>query len=544
MLWAILLASAFVPLTLAFSSLRRGFLSSQYSSLARAPSLLHAKPSLVVVSPPGGVGEVAAVKAASMGSNVMWFVVSNDKQKQQVVLSQYALEEVQTAGGRVQLAGSDASSLLLPVEDPNSAVQAVSAWCGASDAILCSFDGMDDALAKLAVNRRWSDNEEDPKTVWKNAIKVAAREAAKSVKGRKIAVLSAFEDESKSGDEDSEEGGGLGGLVGSLLGGKRPAIPSTLSRALDSNPQKVVKLRHGQLFGIPESSPDFSPLVGGPRRNPELCEEYNMRSIRVDPTLSLSGNVMMGSNTRSSRHSVGEAGAIIALGKVTAPASGLDVCVSSQRGSEAVDLEVWEQEFSRIAKMMSSSGGTQLFSAEFGSVPDVKRLADWLTTKWAPAVLRTYDIAAIRVGARPVYATRSEEGKVEVVWQQLVDFNSVTVGKMVIEVTDSGLVATRGPGDASKGFGSVSSKPLAGEDVLVRRLAEAASQAIEKGLAMKVRGVLLVSVHAVLICSNTPFFASLYDTILSHERQRSQKKYPRRIRWKLFQSLVFRAQKL
>ena len=109
-----------------------------------------------------------------------------------------------------------------------------------------------------------------------------------------------------------------------------------------------------------------------------------------------------------------------------------------------------------------------------------------------------YDIAAIRTGARPVYATRTGgDGKVEIIWQELVNFDSVTVGRMIIQVTDTGLTATRGPGDASKGFGTVSSKPLAGEDVLVRRLADAASQAIEKGLAKKVR------LFPVILCTET-----------------------------------------
>jgi hypothetical protein len=112
-----------------------------------------------------------------------------------------------------------------------------------------------------------------------------------------------------------------------------------------------------------------------------------------------------------------------------------------------------------------------------------------LATKWAPAILRTYDIAAIRVGARPVYASRVGENGVEIAWQQLVDFSSVTVGKMAITVSDTGLVATRGAGDPSKGFGTVSRKPLSGEDVLVRRLADAVAQAMEKGLARKVRSI-------------------------------------------------------
>lgn len=160
-------------------------------------------------------------------------------------------------------------------------------------------------------------------------------------------------------------------------------------------------------------------------------------------------------------------------------------CLSSQLGSEPVPLDDWKEEFERSAKMLQSGRGAQLFSASFSSIPDTERLADWINTKWAPAVLRTYDIATIRSGERPVFANRAGEGMVEIVWQELVDFKSVTVGKMVIQVSDTGIVATRGPGDAAAGYGSVSPKPLNGENVLVLRLADAASQAIDKGLAKK-----------------------------------------------------------
>ena len=215
-----------------------------------------------------------------------------------------------------------------------------------------------------------------------------------------------------------------------------------------------------------------------------LTEEYTMRSVRIDSSLSVSGNTMMGSTTRSSRHAVGEAAALMVMGKVTAETTG-DVCVSSLPGKEPVPLEAWQEEFTRVEAMLKAGKGAQLFTTSFTSVPDVERLADWLATKWAPAVLRTYDIAAIRIGARPVYASRTDSGEVEIVWQELVDFQSVVAGKMVIKVTDTGITATRGPGDASKGFGAISRKPLNGEDVLVRQLAEAASQAVEKGLAKK-----------------------------------------------------------
>lgn len=433
--------------------------------------------SLVVVSPPGGVGEVAAVKAAERGSDVRWFVVAQEATGQ-VVLAQEALDSIAAAGGSVELAGADVSSLLLSQEEAGSAVQAVSSWCGTADAMVCTFDGVELTKKKL------KPDEEDPRIAWKNAIKVAARESAKLISERKVALLSADDMEDMNAGETSEGRGGLGSLVGGLLGAKVD-IPTSLPEAMSPDGKGLLKVRYGQIFGTPESSPNFSALVGGPRRDPELCEEYSMRTIRVDPTLSLSGNLMMGKTTRSSRHAVGEAAALITLGKVPVQ-PGLDVCVSSQQGTDPPTNEVWTKEFQRVETMMSSGTAAQLFSTEFGSVPDTERLADWLATKWAPAVLRTYDIAAIRTGARPVYATRAGEGKVEVVWQQLVNFDSVTVGCMVIQVTEKGLTATRGPGDASKGFGTVSAKPLAGEDVMVRLLAGAASQAIEKGLAKKV----------------------------------------------------------
>ena len=91
-----------------------------------------------------------------------------------------------------------------------------------------------------------------------------------------------------------------------------------------------------------------------------------------------------------------------------------------------------------------------------------------------------------RVGARPVYASRTAPGEVEIVWQELKDFKSIVVGKMIIKVTETGVTAMRGPGDASAGYGNISSTPLNGEDILVRRLSDAATQAMEKGLATKV----------------------------------------------------------
>ena len=509
------LSTAVRGFTSSTSTAHRLLLSLSSKSTTTTNSHLYAEnPKLVVVSPPGGVGEVAAVKAATQGAQVQWFVVSPPPSKDptttttsssssqsssdQVVLSQQALQQIADAGGKVELAGADAASLLLPQDDASSAMAAVATWCraAAGGGLVCTYDGAEDSKTKRTVKQEELERE----ATWKNAIKVAAQQASRAVgtttqkqqPSYKVAILSADEavdTVSEETDDSSKKGGNL---LGALFKGK-VEIPETLAAAMcgeqesESSSNNLLTLRYGQLFGTPESSPDFSPLLGGPKKQPEFCQEYVMRSVRVDPTLSVSGNLMLsGSTTQSSRHAVGEAAALMALGKVPVTNKKLDVSLSSQRGTDPVDRDTWQEEFARVQEMLESGQGAQLFSTDFGKVPNVPRLADWLATKWAPTVLRTYDIAAIRVGARPVYVLQPAEDVVEIVWQQLVNFESVVVGKMIIQVTDNGLVALRGPGNAAQGFGEISMKPLAGEDVLVRRLAEAASQAIEKGLADKV----------------------------------------------------------
>ena len=118
---------------------------------------------------------------------------------------------------------------------------------------------------------------------------------------------------------------------------------------------------------------------------------------------------------------MGEAASLLALKLIPSESTNMDVCVASLRGSDRLSNEEWNTEFTRVQKSMkqgaSASSSTELFSTEFGSVPDNARLADWLATKWAPAILRTYEIAGIRVGARPVYASRMDSNRVEIVWQ-------------------------------------------------------------------------------------------------------------------------------
>lgn len=415
--------------------------------------------SIIVLSPPGGVGEVAAVKAACLGNNVRWFVISKGTGSS-VTLAPQALQKISGASGSLVLAGANVEDL----KAGGDALAAVSKWCSSANGIVCTFDGCD------------SDND------FKAAILVAASEASKGVNGPRVAILAADEDLDDT-DTDQSSDDGLAGIVGSLFGSGQK-VPSSLAKALGGNPSIV---RHGELFGTPESSPEFSPLVGGPRRDPVVTEEYTMRNVRVDPFV-VSGNIMVSSSRKACRHAVGELASLLVTGSLKPMSE--DVSISSQSGTEEWTLDQWEEEFDRVRELISSGKASTLFTQEL-IVEDTERLADWLATKWAPAVMRTYDIAAIRIGARPVYANRVENSKVEIVWQELVNFETKIVGKMLLEVTKSGLTATRQAGDATKGYGSISKRPLPGEDVLVRRLADATSQSIEKGLAKKVRKILL-----------------------------------------------------
>jgi len=149
---------------------------------------------IVVVSPPGGVGEAAAVSAAKLGNSVRWFVVSGSEaaSSSSVSLPSSVLDAIATAGGTIELAGADASSLLLPPDDASSAIGAVSKWCGSADGLVCTYDG---AAADNA-------DAEASNTVM-NAVKVAAREAAGSVaKSGRVAVLPAPTAADAEEDED------------------------------------------------------------------------------------------------------------------------------------------------------------------------------------------------------------------------------------------------------------------------------------------------------------------------------------------------------
>lgn len=440
---------------------------------------------IVVVSPPGGVGEVAAVKAAELGRVVRWFIVSGTNENfsaSNVVLSREALDRIAESGGSISLAGASATSLLIPREASESSVNAVGLWCGSADALICTTDGVQESKSQPEKERN------ENLRSWIDAVSVAAREASDSIRESKIIILPA-KDFNEVTEENDNQVMPIADFMSGLIGTKLKSIPNSLISAVGSS--KVIMLRHGELFGAPESSPDFSPFVGGPRRQPELCREYKNSAVRVDLSTTVRGTRMTGSQT--SRHSIGQAAAYLATKLLPSSSmEGFDVCILSQPGTSTITIDDWKSEFKRVEKLFNSGETAIVFEAEFGSVPDTERLAAWLAEKWAPAVLRTYDIASIRTGARPVFARRTKENIVEIVWQKLINFEPVVAGTMNIQISSNGIRAMRGQGDSTAGFGTVDLNPLPGEDVLVRRLGEAASQAVEKGLAKKVSFIRLL----------------------------------------------------
>lgn len=245
---------------------------------------------------------------------------------------------------------------------------------------------------------------------------------------------------------------------------------------------------------------DATPFIGGPRRDPIIRDQYLFRSVQLSKTKRRKES----DSIRTSRLSIADA---VTQFMLFSSEEGLpkDITLSSLRGLDSVTSEDWKKEFQRLRASTSTDsrvpyfGNTEeqiIFEVDFASVPSVPKLADWLTFKWAPAVLGSYDIAGIRVGARPVSVVRTttttqkeqNEESLEIVWQELKNFeNTISVGKMIIRVSGKGIVATRKllPDGASSSKLS-GTKPFPGEVILVNRLADAAGQATDKGLAVKV----------------------------------------------------------
>merc|ERR1711966_256407 len=223
-------------------------------------------------------------------------------------------------------------------------------------------------------------------------IRVAAQQAVVAGNPRKVAVLATGE-EIVVAQKDDDQKGGISGLIAGLFGGNEVNIPKSMVEAMKGD---VSVIRYGELFGAVESSPESSPFIGGPRIDPVVRDMFTMRSVRLDPTVSMAGNVVTGGDgSKSNRLAVACAASRLALGKVpSASVLDLDVSLSSFDGTEDPTDEEWNAEFARVVDTMSSTNDSA-GGAQFSSVPSTKRLSEWLATKWAPVILRSYDIAGI-----------------------------------------------------------------------------------------------------------------------------------------------------
>ena len=329
--------------------------------------------SIAIISPPGGIGEITAVRAAEMGASVRWFVVTpppppsgsstfsldafpkipwfggdnNDDDKRKtntgkekentaastasvVRFSAYTLASIQAAGGSIELAGASADALLSDDnqnDDNNksqqqqqqssstfsSAAEAAAAWCGSAvvtdGGIVCCYDGITEAVDSATIQFGLRTVEEDEAVKMGRAMAGAVRVATAATcrrsdsfgdGGRRIvAILPAgstnsandemWEEEMEEEDvftlnnqnnnDDGEDDGGGGvvaevgdaaeALLGSFLEGVgrkgMVKIPPTLENALvgdygksskssSSLSASVFVLRHGELFGEPDSS--------------------------------------------------------------------------------------------------------------------------------------------------------------------------------------------------------------------------------------------------------------------------------------------------
>jgi hypothetical protein len=190
-----------------------------------------------------------------LGHHVKWFIVSSSEESSssQMSLTPFALAQIQEAGGSVELAGATATNLLSWSSDNNDDDDASSAlvkWCQNANGLICCMDGIPPSL-------KGKIDEEDPRKMWMDGIKVAAQQASATISGSRVAILAAKEDDEK---EETTNDSGMGGLLKSVMGAnnKGPTVPSSLASAMSTSSGggggTLVKLRHGQLFGIPESS--------------------------------------------------------------------------------------------------------------------------------------------------------------------------------------------------------------------------------------------------------------------------------------------------
>mmetsp|Transcript_17009 Transcript_17009/g.27629 ORF Transcript_17009/g.27629 Transcript_17009/m.27629 type:complete len:139 (+) Transcript_17009:76-492(+) len=110
-------------------------------SIGRSASSLFAtsQPDVVVISPPGGIGEIASIEAARLGGSVKWFVISAPSSTSSpIALTAETLAAIEKAGGSMELAGATANNLLAPPDNNDEGSNSITST-SSNDSVLSAM---------------------------------------------------------------------------------------------------------------------------------------------------------------------------------------------------------------------------------------------------------------------------------------------------------------------------------------------------------------------------------------------------------------------
>jgi hypothetical protein len=217
----------------------------------------------VIISPSGGIGEITATTLAKEGCAVRWFVV-DDNSNNKLYLPKETWDAIKERSGELDIAGGDASSILLPESNSNSLAGNVRQWSDAlggdskiSAIVACvdagDMDGMEDGFM-----------EDDATQVIQNAVKCVTKIACSKLPPsvRRIEIDSVpMVAEDGPGQQANPTSTVVNWIsktpIGSVFGGDGdiPSLRQALvtSSALTDDNVNLLTIRYGDLFGSPES---------------------------------------------------------------------------------------------------------------------------------------------------------------------------------------------------------------------------------------------------------------------------------------------------
>lgn len=250
------------------------FLLLQMSELTSAKPIRD-RDVVVIISPSRGIGEVTATTLAREGCAVRWFVV-NDNSNNKFYLPKETWDAINEKSGELDIAGGDASSILLPESNPSSIVENVRQWCDSNtilgggskiNAIISCIDAGDSDTK----DDEKEEDDDDYKGI-QNAVKCVTRMACSklspSVRRIEISPVPVLAEESQrqqTGPSSTVADWISKTPLNNVFGGDNniPTLREALMTSSTTSDQEVnlLTIRHGNLFGSPESDVSFSLFV-------------------------------------------------------------------------------------------------------------------------------------------------------------------------------------------------------------------------------------------------------------------------------------------